>query len=59
VCALSMEPYQVLVRITPTMLVNKSLERSLPTSLVDWRNSYNGVVVNAVNVTSATVTAFI
>ena len=50
---------QVLVQITSTMLVNKSIERSFPTSLVDRRNNYNGAVVNVVNVVPATVTAFI
>jgi hypothetical protein len=33
--------------------------RSFPTSLINGQNNYNGVVVNAVNVVSATVTAFI
>jgi hypothetical protein len=49
--------YQALVQITLTVLVNKFPERSFPTSLVNGRNDYNGVVVNAINAVSATVTA--
>jgi hypothetical protein len=52
-------PDQMLVQIAPTMLVNKSLKRSFPTSLVNGWNNYNGVVMNAVNVLSATFVAFI
>jgi hypothetical protein len=33
-----------LIQITPTMLVNKSFERSFPTSLVNGWNNCNGVV---------------
>ena len=50
---------QVLVQITSTMLVNKSFGRSFPTSLINGRNDYNGVVVNAVNVVCAATTRFI